>query len=196
LARLPTSEKPIGHQPISFARVVELMAPALGTEKSEELVTASAKNLGYAAESLDVARALRILESLESQAGLVGVAARFAKSRVVSRTNDSSARVPRQAVEALGDAKPEPERPAVAGKRLERLDPSELVKLLAATLGIDKGRETLATALAQLGFSDRGGLDRAQALAVLDHIAREPGIVGVVARFSKARVILRFDRGG
>ena len=151
------------------------MAPALGTEKSEELVAASAKHLGYAAETLDVDRALRILESLESQAGLVGVAARFAKSRVVSRTNTSSARVPRQAVEAPGATKPEPEKPAAPGKRLERLDSSEIVKLLAATLGTDKGRATLAAALAELGFSDRGGLDRTQALAVLDHIAREPG---------------------
>ena len=172
------------------------MAPALGTEKSEELVAASAKNLGYAAETLDLDRAMRILESLEAQAGLVGVAARLAKSRVASRTNTSSTRVPRQTASVPGAAKPEPEKPAAAGKRIERLDSGEIVKLLAATLGTDKGRETLAAALVQLGFSDRNGLDRTQALAVLDHIAREPGIVGVVARFSKARVILRFDRGG
>jgi len=174
---------------MAFARLVSLIAPALGKEKGEELISAAARSFGYSTDTLDIERALQILGSLESNPGIVGVAARFAKSRLLSRTNQSSSSIQLPAIDAPA------ERAEPVQKGVARLPAREIVKLLAATLGTEKARETLAAALAHFQLAD-GPLDQTQTLALLDHIAKEPGIVGTVARFAKARVILRFDQLG
>jgi len=165
------SNRPKGREPIAFARLVNLIAPALGTEKSEELLSASARNFGYSTDMLDLERALQIFVSLESNPGIVGVAARFGKSRLLSRTSQSSISIERQSIGVP------PERADPVQKAATRLPPREIAKLLAATLGTEKARETLAAALAHFGMAE-GPLDRTEALALLDHIAKEPGIVG------------------
>lgn len=70
-----------------------------------------------------------------------------------------------------------------------RLKRSDLVALLAPTLGVEKGTEVIGMAASQLGYKDED-LDRAQALAVMDALAVGEDLVGIVAQFAKARLIL------
>ena len=77
----------------------------------------------------------------------------------------------------------------MAGPKSKRLLRSELIRMLSETLGQEKAEEAVTGTARKLEIF---GLDydRAQALAILEHLANGPDIVGVVARFAKARVIL------
>ena len=66
----------------------------------------------------------------------------------------------------------------------------ELVAFFTSSAGEEKAREVVQAALVALHFAHKNTLERTEALAVLDHLAADPGIVGVAARFAKARIIL------
>ncbi len=68
---------------------------------------------------------------------------------------------------------------------------SELVGLLAGTVGQERAEEAVLDAVRRLGLPSRA-LSRDQILAVLDDLAARAGLVGVTARFAKARAILLF----
>jgi hypothetical protein len=61
--------------------LVSLLAPALGTEKARDATLAAAAKLGLDASSLSRDGALAVLEDLAQKEGIVGVVARFAKTR-------------------------------------------------------------------------------------------------------------------
>jgi hypothetical protein len=63
-----------------------------------------------------------------------------------------------------------------------------LADMLGRSLGNDKAAATVALAAQQLGLGMH--LNRHEALNVLEHIAQQPGIVGIAARFAKSRVHL------
>jgi hypothetical protein len=67
---------------ITRAQIANLLVASLGEEKANEVVGAAATKLGVGP---DVSRtdALRILEKVAETSGLVGIAARFAKSRAI-----------------------------------------------------------------------------------------------------------------
>ncbi len=82
---------------------------------------------------------------------------------------------------------PPPSRAAATGPlRIE-----ELVAFFKPSVGEEKSREAVDTAIGRLHFVHKTQLDRVESLAVLDEIAAAPGIVGVAARFAKARILLR-----
>lgn len=58
-----------------------LLSGTLGEEKATAIVDEAAQALGYGA-SLNRDQALSVLEHIAQSSGLVGIAARFAKSRV------------------------------------------------------------------------------------------------------------------
>jgi hypothetical protein len=62
--------------------------------------------------------------------------------------------------------------------------------LLAPALGTEKAREAIEHAAAKRGIDLTSGLTYNGALAVLDELTTIEGIVGVVARFAKARFLL------
>ncbi|MEZ4221356.1 MAG: hypothetical protein R3B13_10565 [Polyangiaceae bacterium] len=66
-----------------------------------------------------------------------------------------------------------------------------LAELLAPALGDVKAKDVIQAAAEQLHL-EHGPLTRDQALALLDHIALGPGLVGISARFVKSRLILRW----
>lgn len=71
----------------------------------------------------------------------------------------------------------------------QRLSRMQLVGYLSESLGDAKATEVVSSAAAQMGL----GLvdyDREQTLRILERLADEPGLVGIVARFAKARAIL------
>ena len=60
--------------------------------------------------------------------------------------------------------------------------------MLARSLGNDTAAKTVDLAAQAVGAGQN--LSREDALRVLEQIAREPGIVGIAARFAKSRVHL------
>jgi hypothetical protein len=76
-----------------------------------------------------------------------------------------------------------------AAPKSHRLSRMQLVGYLSESLGDAKATEVVSSTAAQMGL----GLidyDREQTLRILERLADEPGLVGIVARFAKARAIL------
>ena len=185
---------------VSSNRVADLLAPTLGTEKSSEVVAAVVLRLALPAADLSPEQALAVLDELARTAGMVGIAARFARSRL------DAVRIPPPAsavVPADGPSSPRPpppsgnlattgDTPRFAGRQAATtVTAAEVAALLASAMGTEKAREIVLDAVRRLGLApDR--LDKAQAMTLLDHLAAEPGVVGLCARFGKARLILRF----
>jgi hypothetical protein len=68
---------------------------------------------------------------------------------------------------------------------------TEVVDLLAASLGTTKAEHVVQTAAGALRL-EQSALPLEEALALLDKIAEEPGIVGITARFAKTRAVIRW----
>jgi hypothetical protein len=66
-----------------------------------------------------------------------------------------------------------------------------IAKLLASSLGLEKSVEAIDSAAATLGLPEV--LAPREALRLLEHLARAPGLVGISARFVKARLILQLQ---
>ena len=59
-----------------------MLSPSLGQKKAEALIIEAAQGLGLSTDLLARSDALRIMEKIAEKDGIVGVTARFAKSRV------------------------------------------------------------------------------------------------------------------
>ena len=70
---------------LGHAELAQFLEGALGAERAEIAVTAAAEGLGYRGAQHTTAAALEILGVIAEQDGLVGISARFARSRVMSR---------------------------------------------------------------------------------------------------------------
>jgi hypothetical protein len=80
------------------------------------------------------------------------------------------------------------EDPAPGAERLPRV---ELVKILGASLGQEKAADAIHHACVRLALKgDAFTMD--ETMRILETLATTPGLVGTVARFAKARVILKF----
>jgi hypothetical protein len=66
----------------------------------------------------------------------------------------------------------------------------DLMHLLAPALGGEAARNAIEHAAARRGVDVASGVSRSGALAILDEMTKVDGIVGVVARFAKARFLL------
>lgn len=75
----------------------------------------------------------------------------------------------------------------------QRVSISEIQHMLSA-LGDSKARDVVSKAARDLRVVGSDCESR-QALQILDLIATEPGLVGITARFAKARAILRWPQG-
>ena len=73
------------------------------------------------------------------------------------------------------------------------LSRARLATLLSASVGQEKAAEVVLAAQRSLGYAG-DALTQEQTLAILDVLARSGGLVGTVARFAKARVILLFEQ--
>jgi hypothetical protein len=161
---------------IQLSEISVLLSSALGQEKSDELVLSAARDLGFASASesgyaSDEVRA--IFEKLSRIDGLVGVVSRFAVSR--GDVDRLAARAP------ISEKKVAVKRPKASA--------TELIPLLAPAIGVEKAKEAIDSATTRLGL-DANALAPEDAVAVLDLLAKSEGIVGVVARFAKARFLL------
>lgn len=165
---------------------MELLAPMLGWEKSSEVVSVALSRRASSHGELPVDDALALLEELAAQPGMVGIAARYATTRLTAQRASTDVPPP-----PSGGAPSSGVVPASSRARLLALDVRDIVELFSSVMGRDKGEVVVSAATRKLGLpGDR--LDKAQALALVDHLASEPGAVGLCARFAKARLILRF----
>lgn len=67
---------------VTRADLAKLLAQALGNEKASDAVNKAAAQLGIRRDPLDKDQALSVLEQIAQTPGLVGISARFAKSRL------------------------------------------------------------------------------------------------------------------
>lgn len=185
----PSSDPPALDQIVPLKRVVDLLSPALGTEKSTELVLGAARQLKLNANQLTLARTLEILMALAVAPGVIGVAARFARMRLLGRVKKNSSGPHAQADAATLP----PDAPIKIEATVDspRVESAELVELLAHTVGTEKAWQLVGAVMAEFGLMNTS-LDRDQALGLLDALARAQGVVGIAARFAKARLIFRF----
>jgi hypothetical protein len=191
MAALPSSNPPARDEIVPLRQLVELLAPAVGKDRSTELVVAAARDRGVAAERLTLAIALDILAALSTTEGIVGVAARLAKTRLVSQRKGRPS-LPSIRIETI----PAPTRhsaPPPAEAAATTIEVGEIVRLLAHTVGSEKSDQLVRAALQSLGITN-SILEPKQALALLDTLAQAPGIAGIASRFAKARLILRLER--
>jgi hypothetical protein len=72
--------------PLVFSRahLAKFLSASMGREKAEECVGGAAASLGLGA-TFSHDDALRVLEAVATQPGIVGITARFAKSRLLLR---------------------------------------------------------------------------------------------------------------
>jgi hypothetical protein len=230
----PQSEPPGRSRAFPFERVVDLIAPTLGREKSEEVVGSAAKFLGYSRVMLTFEHCLAILLVVGSQPGIVGVSARFARSRLLTTEKRVSSKPPARVIRAPAAPSPSPtaaqpaaakppavapaptvQPPAVAPPAVQASLPqspalqppaptarasgprilplAEVLDLLSHTLGSEKSREVIRSAMVELGMPEVA-LDISQVKALLEVTAKAEGLVGIASRFAKARLILRLER--
>jgi len=65
---------------------------------------------------------------------------------------------------------------------------------MGQTMGVEKADAVVAEAMASLSLSATD-VNQQEALRILEHIASQPGLVGISARFAKGRVHLRWSNG-
>lgn len=150
-----------------------LLSAALGQEKSDEVIVSAARDLGFPpATSYSAEEVRAIFARISEIGGLVGVVARFAISRGDVEKLTAGARPSERSPVP-------PARPTVV----------DLVPLLAPAIGDEKAREAIEAGCTRLAL-DSNALSPDDAFRVLDLLATAEGIVGVVARFAKARYLL------
>jgi hypothetical protein len=159
--------------------VVSLLSPTLGVQKSEAVVAAAMARLGMVDGALTLEEVLAILDQVAREPGVVGVAARFARTRV--DWNRSLGPLDRGS--GPPSARPRRGPPPTLAVR-------EIASRLANTVGMEKSREVVAESMQRLGLT-APQLDRDQASALLDDLARDDGLVGLTARFAKARLLIK-----
>jgi hypothetical protein len=74
------------------------------------------------------------------------------------------------------------------------LPESDLIAQLSPSLGEAKANELILSNAVELGFASTRGFTQDQALSILANISTQPGLVGIVARCAKARIILKFNK--
>lgn len=148
---------------MSPRNLIELLSESLGAERSTTLVRGAMVRLALHADDageLPLGQVDRILETIGAAGGMAAIAARFARQRAVRSREHAP---------------------------LRRIPLAVLVDLLAPTLGDQRSFEIVAEALGGEHDLERG-LERDEALGVLDALAGRPGILGVAARFARSSV--------
>jgi hypothetical protein len=147
-----------------------LLASTLGEEKALAVWQEAVQRLGLpVSEALSREQMGRVFDAISTVPGIVGVAARYARLRLdrADPTPSSSARASNAAPEIW----------------------KELLALLAPSVGEDKAHDAIVHAAKTLSMSVTE-LTREQAVQVLDLMANSVGLLGVAARFGKARFLL------
>ena len=172
---------------ISLQVLASWLAPALGDEQSQAVVSEMARQLGLTKETLSAGQAQSVLSGLSPTPGLVGVACRFASSRLDAFRQGRPALAQPRPSSRPG---PDDEVPPKHAEQTNTVTRDDIVDMLGRTLGRETSEAAVDVAARSLGIRGQS-YDRAQALALLEYVATTPGLTGVTARFAKARLILK-----
>lgn len=176
-------------RPLSNEDVAVLLASALGQDKSDEIVMSTARSLGIMRPGFTGEEVRALFDKLGKAEGLVGVVARFAVSRgdvdkLVAKASKAAPPQVGRPEYRIGMSSTTPSAPSARPERVE------ILHLIAPALGAEKARDAIEQAAARRGVDLATGLSYKGALAVLEEMTKVEGIVGVVARFAKARFLL------
>jgi hypothetical protein len=174
---------------VTVRSLIEMLAATLGWEKSAEVVNATVQRLGLPPVVIASSQAVTVLAELAKSPGMVGVTARFARSRMELNGPPSAPTSGRASVPPSSSRDGGP--PSSLKNVAKSLLLGELVGLLASTVGQERAEEAVLEVVRRMGLPARS-LTRDQTLTVLDDLAGRAGLVGVTARFAKARAILLF----
>jgi len=184
-------------QKVLQSTVVSLLALTLGEERARTAWLDALRGLGMPTEEqYPRDHVMSVLSALSRAPGTVGVAARVARVRMdtdvpVSQPSPSSEVTVRPAEAA---APPSP-RSAVDRDRLPTRVESDaavdLLPFLAPSLGDEKARDVLHQYAKAIGVLPTG-LTPDDATALLESMSQASGLLGVVARLTKARLLLKF----
>jgi hypothetical protein len=174
------------HARVPIEVATSMLEPTLGWDKSAEVVEETARELGISGNTLTLAQVRRIFESLGMRSDLVGFAARFARTRLEGDRSAAPSTPPGE--DRPKSVRPSPPPPSPALGRWIAF--AEVVDLFAPALGVDKSTSLVSTAASELGLVINQ-LDTHSALAIIDRLAKHDGLVGVVAKFAKAQLILK-----
>jgi hypothetical protein len=177
---------------VTREEVVARLAGLVGAERATELVDEAIRSAGGLRGTWDDRTLGRVLEKLAATPGAVGAAARSLK-----RTSAGHARV--DALDAITGEEPTGRfdesvvrKPEEQTGRVPSAPMRKLVTLLATALGQERSEALVDEALRKRGIR-RDRVTRADALSVLDDLAKEEGAIGTVARFAKARALLEIQ---
>lgn len=165
------------HPHLSIEQFAEKLAPVLGNEQASMRVREAIKQLAYRGERLSPDEQRGVLRWLGQQPGVVAAAARH-----LLRQFDRAASP--QPVKAPSAARL-PSQP--------KLLRDELVEALSRALGTAKASQVVDQACRERGILPQQ-LTRKGALDLLEGLSAAPGIVGVTARFAKARLTFKFEQ--
>jgi hypothetical protein len=175
----------------SLDALVSMLAPSVGNERARAATLSALAALGAREATLDEEDARRVFAYLQGVGGLTGIAARRALTTLTaSDPVDRSVTTPMAPLDkprGLGlsdEAVTNEQRPKVSA--LTRRD---IADLLEHAVGRAEAEAAVERASKSVGFQGSGSL--AEAMKVLEAIAAEPGLVGVAARFAKARLAPR-----
>ena len=179
----------MSHSP-SF--VAGLLSQSLGNKQAKTLVQDAAEALAISGRSWASWDVLAVLDWIGGQGGLTGVAASFAKQRVLlTRDGAQAASMPPPTARSTTKPTTKPKRAGDSFITSHRsLSQDELKNLLAKTVGMAASDKAVTDAMAEVGLAGRmiswDDLHR-----VLDRIAKTGGTAGASARFIKTRMLLR-----
>jgi hypothetical protein len=148
---------------IPRARLVEMLASSVGNEKGKALVDEALAGVAAAdATLIPTSVAQAALARVAQRGGAVGAAARLAAARL-----------------------------GVSGAQTGASSSSsiDLAAQLSSALGVERASEQVAAVCKRLAL-DPTRLSREQAIRALEALGAEAGLVGISARFTKARLLL------
>jgi hypothetical protein len=157
-----------------FESVVVILRDVLGEEAARALVEREASEAKLQSIESDKDRLL-LLTRIERLGGTAGLAAKLAVVRLRRAATFAAAASP------VSPAT----RPVDSGHAVHAL-----ISMLARSLGDEKAREVVTAAMAELHLAGER-LSEAEATSVLERLASREGVVGTVARFAKARFLLK-----
>ncbi|MBP9112014.1 MAG: hypothetical protein KBF88_04360 [Polyangiaceae bacterium] len=163
---------------VRIQEIIEKLEPSLGRERSESAVRAATEFLLIFGDSVESHDGKRILEHLQKDTGIVGVAARVAASRFSFLPKAEPDTVPK-AVTSVPSTRDVEKRWSV----------EELAELVEGTVAREKVISLLTEIATKKGLSEP--FVKANALALLEKLAETAGPVGISARFAKSKLILK-----